>query len=54
MEDTQETIEEQILKQIAQSYDQGAQEAAEGEDGNKEPLGKVTLRQAIEAIKIRI
>ena len=49
IEDNDIEIEEQILA----AYN-NKEEAANGEDSDKEPVAKVTLKQAIEAIKIRI
>ena len=43
----------EIKEQILAAYN-NEEEAADGEDGDKEPVAKVTLEQAIEAIKIRI
>ena len=49
IEDNNIEIEEQILA----AYN-NKEKAANSEDSNKEPVAKVTLKQAIEAIKIRI
>jgi hypothetical protein len=49
IEDNDIEIEEQILA----AYND-EEEAANGEDGDKELVAKVTLEQAIKAIKIRI
>ena len=43
----------EIKKQILAAYN-NKEEAANGKDGNKELVVKVTLKQAIKAIKIRI
>lgn len=43
----------EIKEQILAAYND-EEEAADGEDGNEEPVAKVTLKQVIKAIKIRI
>ena len=43
----------EIKEQILAAYN-NKEEAANGEDSDKEPVAKVTLKQAIKAIKIRI
>ena len=43
----------EIKEQILAAYN-NKEEAADGEDSNKEPVAKATLKQAIKAIKIRI
>jgi hypothetical protein len=43
----------EIKKQILAAYND-EEEAADGEDGDEEPVVKITLKQAIKAMKICI
>jgi hypothetical protein len=51
VEDDEETVEEVILEQILEAYDE---DGSDDEEGVDEPIEKVTLEQAIEATRIRI
>ena len=50
VEDDEETVEEVILEQILEAYDEDGSD----DEGVDEPIEKVTLQQAIEATRIRI
>jgi hypothetical protein len=51
--DDLDDVEEHIIKHILEAYNDEEEEDAD-EDGSDEPIRKITLNKAIEAMKIRI